>query len=87
VLDAATKKPIANAAVTATSPMLQGEQTVPTDAAGDYSIHDLPAGTYTLQMDADGYRPYTRSDIVLHMNLTIRINAELLPDSVEPGGT
>ena len=82
IVDAATKKPVSDAVVTATSPSLNGEQTAVTDAQGNYGIAKLPPGTYTLRIEADGYRPYSRSGIDLKLNRTIRVNAELLPESV-----
>ncbi|HJU40415.1 MAG TPA: carboxypeptidase-like regulatory domain-containing protein [Tahibacter sp.] len=82
VVDTSTKKPVPDAVVTATSPSLQGEQTVVTDSNGGYRIPDLPPGAYTLRIEADGYRPYERGGIVLEINRTIRVDAELLPDAV-----
>jgi len=82
VVDAATKKPLPDAAVTATSPSLQGEQTVVTDAQGNYGIPGLPPGVYTLRIEADGYRAYERGGIALQLDRTIRVNAELLPESI-----
>ena len=81
VFDAASKRPVADVVVTATSPNLQGEQAVITDAQGNYRIPRLPPGAYTLRLEADAYKPYTRSDIQLRLNLTVRVNVELLPNS------
>jgi outer membrane receptor protein involved in Fe transport len=77
----ANKAPIADVVVTATSPNLQGEQTVITDASGQYRIPQLPPGAYTLRFDGQGFKPFSRSDIQLRLNRTIRVNVELLPEA------
>ncbi|WNG21308.1 TonB-dependent receptor domain-containing protein [Cystobacter fuscus] len=91
VVDASTKQPVADVVVTATSPSLQGEQVVVTDKTGLYLIPQLPPGVYTLRFDSEGFQPYSRTDITLRLNRTIRLNAELLPDTfsttVEVSGT
>jgi len=58
VTDAATKAPIVDVVVTATSPALQGEQVVVTDSSGFYRIPNLPPGVYTLRMDKEVFKPY-----------------------------
>jgi Carboxypeptidase regulatory-like domain/TonB dependent receptor len=83
IVDAATKKPLADVVVTVTSPALQGEQTVVTDGSGSYRIPNLPQGDYTLRLDRDSFRPYARGGITLRGNSTIRVNADLLPESVQ----
>ena len=88
VINAQSRQPVANVVVTATSPNLQGEQTVVTDSQGNYRIAQLPPGVYTLRFEEEGYKPYARSDIQLRINRTIRVNVELLPESlVPPTGT
>jgi outer membrane receptor protein involved in Fe transport len=83
VVDTATKRPLADVVVTVTSPALQGEQTVVTDKSGAYRIPNLPAGDYTLRLEGDAYKPYSRGGIALHVNATIRVNAELLPEGIK----
>ena len=80
VINANTRQPVADAVVTATSPSLQGEQTVVTDKSGNYQLPQLPPGVYTLRLDAQGFQPYARGDITLRLNRTIRLNVELLPE-------
>jgi outer membrane receptor protein involved in Fe transport len=91
VMDASNKQPVPDVVVTATSPNLQGEQIAVTDATGLYLIPQLPPGVYTLRFEKESFQPYSRSDITLRLSRTIRLNAELLPDSfsteVEVSGT
>ncbi len=83
VRDAATKAPVADAVVSVTSPSLQGEQTVLTDASGQYRVPNLPVGVYTLRLDKDAYRPFARGGIQIRLNTTIRVNSDLLPDTLK----
>jgi hypothetical protein len=83
IVDSATKRPIADAVVTLTSAALQGEQTVVTDKSGSYRIPNLPPGNYSLRLEGDGYKPYSRGGITLRLDSTIRVNAELLPEGIK----
>ena len=83
VVDASSKKPIGDVVVTATSPSLQGEQVAVTDATGLYRLPQLPPGVYTLRFDKESFQPYSRGDISLRLNTTIRLNAELLPEGLQ----
>ncbi|REG24548.1 carboxypeptidase family protein [Archangium gephyra] len=80
IINSADKKPLQDAVVTATSPSLQGEQTVVSDASGQYRIPQLPPGTYTIRVDMEGFRPFSRGDIQLRLDRTIRFNVEMLPE-------
>ena len=42
--------------VTATSPALLGNQTVTTEANGDYRFPNLPAGTYEISFELQGFQ-------------------------------
>ncbi|WP_375767453.1 mucoidy inhibitor MuiA family protein [Archangium gephyra] len=81
VVSADNKRPEADVVVTATSPNLQGEQVVVTDAQGQYRIPQLPPGVYTLRFDKESFRPFSRSEIQLRLDRTIRVNVELLPEA------
>ncbi|MBN8228801.1 von Willebrand factor type A domain-containing protein [Corallococcus macrosporus] len=80
VIDVVSRKPVPDVVVTATSPRMQGEQTVVADAQGNYRIPQLPAGTYTVRFEREGFKVYARADIQLLANRTIRLNVEMLPD-------
>nr|WP_244224424.1 von Willebrand factor type A domain-containing protein [Corallococcus sicarius] len=80
VISAETKQPQSDVVITATSPALQGEQTVVTNALGIYRIPQLPAGVYTLRFEKEGLKPYARGDIQLKAQRTLRVNVELVND-------
>lgn len=82
IVDATTKKPLGDVVVTATSSSLQGEQTVVTDGSGTYRIPNLPPGDYTLRLESDSFKPYSRGGISMRSSSTIQVNAELLPEQV-----
>jgi hypothetical protein len=81
VVDTTTKQPVADVVVTATSPNLQGEQVVVTDAKGAYRIPQLPPGVYTLRFEKGDYKPYSRDNITLRLDYSVRMNVELIPES------
>jgi Ca-activated chloride channel family protein len=83
VTNAENGKPVPDVLVTATSPNLQGEVLVQTDASGGYRIPQLPLDVYTLHFEAEGFKPFKRGDITLGRNRTIRVNIQLLPTSFE----
>ena len=77
----ARSSPIADVVVTATSPKLQGEQTVVTDASGQYRIPQLPPGDVHPARSRGGLQALrSRGDIALRLDRTIRVNVELLPE-------
>jgi outer membrane receptor protein involved in Fe transport len=80
VVDAATQAPLSDVLVTATSPSLQGEQVVLSDATGTYRVPQLPSGTYVLRFEREDHRPFSRGGIELPPGYTLRFNAELIPE-------
>jgi outer membrane receptor protein involved in Fe transport len=82
VIDASNKKPLIDVVVTATSPSLQGEQTVVSDGSGAFRIPNLPPGRYTVRYEGDTYRTTSRSGIDLLATVTLRVDAELLPETL-----
>ncbi|MDC0709126.1 TonB-dependent receptor [Stigmatella sp. ncwal1] len=81
VFNAETQKPVADVVVTATSPNLQGKQEVVTDAQGQYRIPQLPPGVYTLRFDKESFNAFSRPEVPLRLDRTIRVNVELLPEN------
>jgi hypothetical protein len=82
IRDTATTVPVSGAVVTVTSPSLQGEQTVVTDASGHYRIAGLPPGTYLIRIDKEAYRPFARPEVALRIDTTIRYDGQLLPEGI-----
>lgn len=82
VTDGASRQALADVVVTATSPSLQGEQMVVTDAAGLYRLPQLPSGTFTVRFEKQGYLPFSRADVQLRVDRTVRLNIELMPETL-----
>lgn len=83
VTDAATSKPVPDVVITATSPALQGEEVVVTDSSGLYRLAQLPAGVYTLKLEKESFKPYSRTDINIRTDRTVRVNIQLQPEAVQ----
>jgi outer membrane receptor protein involved in Fe transport len=82
VTDAATGKPVPDVVITATSPSSQGEEVIVTDSAGSYRLAQLPSGTYTLKLEKESYKPFTRSEVTIRTDRTVRVNIQLQPEAV-----
>jgi len=83
VRNAATKAPIPDVVITVTSPALQGEQIVVTDAGGNFRVPQIPPGD-GYSVSADGgtqFKPSARGGIKLTSGSTVRVNIELLPEN------
>ena len=83
VTDAATSKPVPDVVITATSSSLQGEEVVVTDSSGLYRLAQLPAGVYTLKLEKESFKPYSRTDINVRTDRTVRVNIQLQPEAVQ----
>src|SRR3712207_2435226 len=47
------------------------------DGHGEFTIPSLPAGSYNLRIAADGFAPWVRERVVIEIDRTVRIPAEL----------
>ena len=83
VTDAATNTPVGDVVVTVTSPNLQGEETAVTDANGLWRVQALPVGDYTIRLDKESYKPFARTGIALRPDVTLRVDSQLLPESLK----
>ena len=77
VIDAITKKPLANVIVIAKLTDSNGGLNAVTDEAGQYQIPALPTGIYTLRFENDNYKTVERKNLAVRKN-TARLNIELL---------
>lgn len=64
--------------VTASSAaLIGGSRTTPTGEAGNYQITGLPPGTYVVTFELSGFSALKREDVLVQVNQTVRIDAEL----------
>jgi hypothetical protein len=68
---------VAGATVTVTNSDTGAIRTTTTDATGTYTFADLPVGRYDIAIDATGFRPYRRTDIVLSVDSAFLVDAKL----------
>lgn len=53
-----------------------------TDDAGEYSAPNLPPGTYTVRVTANGFQAFERQNILLELGKDARIDAQLTPGQI-----
>ena len=82
VTDAASGKKISEVVVTATSTATQEPQIAITDSSGYYRIPGLPPGRYSIRIEREGYRPYSRSDLEVSLDRQYRVNIAAQPESM-----
>ncbi|WP_052518807.1 TonB-dependent receptor [Archangium violaceum] len=83
VSNAETNEPVLDVVVVATTPGMQGERAVVTDAQGQFSIPELPPGIYTLHFYKEAFKPFSRTDILLRPDRTVRVTMALATDPME----
>lgn len=68
---------VADAVVTITNTDTGYSRSDQTDKDGNYGFQSLPIGRYTLSVVKDGFRTFQEKDIVLHVNDSLTLNAQL----------
>jgi hypothetical protein len=68
---------VAAAKVTVTNADTGAIRTTTTDATGTYTFADLPVGRYDISIDATGFRPYRRTDVMLSVDSALLVDAKL----------
>ncbi len=57
-------------------------RTVATDSSGNFSVTNLPAGTYSVTVKNAGFRTFTAQNVVLHVAEKRNLDAQLQPGQV-----
>src|SRR5207244_2427020 len=83
VVDAQTQSPLKDAVVIASSPSLQGEQTAVSDDKGQFEITLLPSGVYTINVQREGYQPFSQQGLKVSLDRTIRVKLQIMPDAFQ----
>jgi hypothetical protein len=63
------------------------EHATVTNGSGDFTVPDLPSGTYTITVVAPGFKKETRENIALATNVTLRVDISLVPGSASESVT
>jgi Ca-activated chloride channel homolog len=82
VVDANTKKPLADVTVVAVNGSSKSE-VVTTNAQGQFKISSLPQGTYTLKVSKDDYKNHDKKEVVVKTDNTTKVNIELVAETLE----
>src|SRR5689334_25397892 len=76
VLDA-TGAVVPGAKVTLTNSQTGVTFSLPSNAGGDFTVPQLPVGTYTVKFEKEGFRPATITGVILDASMTIRVDGKL----------
>jgi hypothetical protein len=68
---------ITNAKVTATETATGLKQTLTTDGRGFYSFASLAVGRYDVEVEASGFKPYRRTNVVIDVDSKVVVDASL----------
>jgi len=74
VKDARTKTPLTEAVITLSSNSFEGQKFVVTDSTGMYKVNNLPAGTYKIAFEMEGYEKFVKDNIDLKEGMSLGIN-------------
>ena len=80
VKDAHTKLPLIEAVVTLKSNVFEGAKLAVTDSSGMYKIEDLPAGTYSVSFEMEGYEKFTKDGIVVSPGMSLGVSFEMIKE-------
>jgi hypothetical protein len=72
-------EPIKNAKVTTRNIDTEREKIYNTDKQGAYKLSELPAGTYWVTAEKDGYMQHRYTDVILGIGKTVELNFKLDP--------
>jgi len=79
VIDAESKKPLADVMVVAVNPITKIEHTAITDAKGEFKIAALAPGTYHIKFKKEDYISTDKNKLQVQAKQTHHLNIELSP--------
>jgi len=69
--------------VTVTGPALLGSESAVTNESGAYRISFLPAGTYSIIAELQGFQIVRREGVIVRVGMTVTINFVMPPETLE----
>ena len=72
-----SNSPIPGATVTVTNEGTNEVRKFTTDATGDFTFPVLPAGLYTVRVDAPGFQSFEQKGVILQVDQNITVSAQL----------
>jgi hypothetical protein len=79
VTDRSTAQPIPYASIILDSTAIGGIS----DASGNYSILNIPVGSYSVKFVVIGYRPLVKTDVIVSSQRTTNVDAELEETAID----
>jgi 5-hydroxyisourate hydrolase-like protein (transthyretin family) len=79
VVDAETKKPIADVTVIAINPITKVEHAATTDAKGSFKLNTLAPGIYTIKFKKEDYLATEKNKLQVAAKTSHHLNIELSP--------
>ena len=81
----ATGAVVPGAKVTLTNSQTGVTFSLPSNASGEFTVPQLPVGTYTVKFDKEGFRQAAVTGIVLDASMSVRVDGRLEVGVVECG--
>lgn len=81
VLDASTKKPLADVTIVAVNGA--NKETVTTNSQGQFKIHTLPQGSYTLKVSKEEYKSSEKKEVVVKTDQTTKVTIEMVAETMD----
>ncbi|MBV9611781.1 MAG: carboxypeptidase regulatory-like domain-containing protein, partial [Acidobacteriaceae bacterium] len=78
----ATGAVVANAKVTLTEVNTNVSRTAETNGSGNYTFPDIAEGTYTVTVEAPGFKKEIRSNVGVAINTSSRVDVQLQPGNI-----
>lgn len=78
ILDAETKKPVANTTFTAMIRKASFQKEISTDANGNFKISNIPVGEHTLIIDKVGYKASKKEGIIVKEGMVFKVDFEVM---------
>jgi hypothetical protein len=82
VVDATTKKPLADVTVVAVTGN-QKSEVVTTNALGQFKIVSLAQGTYTIKLAKEDYKSAEKKDVVVKTESGTKLSVEMIAETLE----
>ncbi len=77
IIDAETKKPLANVTFTATIRKSSFHKEIVTDANGNFKISNVPVGEHTMVIDKVGYKAAKKDAILVKEGMVFKVDFEV----------
>jgi hypothetical protein len=82
VVDATTKKPLADVIVIAVTGN-QKSEAVTTNALGQFKIASLAQGTYTIKLSKEDYKTSERKEVIVKPEASTKLTVEMVAETLE----